>query len=295
MIKTKDKFEICRKYRVYLEIIFILGNGVMLQKQFYEICRILNISTSDYQTRKVLMELQTMEIIKKRNFLYSKNKVIVLKKFAIRFLLNKESSSDVASIPKSIDKRVITSVFKVDRAINIIKSYDIYSWDNFLDKMYELNSTLIYNKNKGIFYHEMLINKYNLNLYEQELYIRGIENYNKMLMNLKRRNINNTEAADLSCKIDTDYINVLNKRNKTKNVDNITIDTLINSNIHIQSITKFIDTKIVEIIVMDINNSQNVNTIIDNIDGINKYIKDISYKVTDGSHNPPIKVGETEY
>ena len=67
MVKTEEKFDICRKYRVYLELIFILGNGVILQKQFYEICKKLYISMSDYQTRKVLSELERLQIIKKMN------------------------------------------------------------------------------------------------------------------------------------------------------------------------------------------------------------------------------------
>ena len=48
-------------------------------------------------------------------------------------------------------------------------------------------------------------------------------------------------------------------------MNNITIDKLINANIHIESITDLIDTKVVEIVVMDVNNSQNINRIIDSI------------------------------
>lgn len=262
MVKNEEKMELCRKYRVYLEMIFILGNNVMLQKQFYDISKKLNISISDYQTRKALDELEKAQIIKKQNFLYSKNKVIVLKKFAIKFLLNKESSNKVASTPKSIDTRVITSVFKVDRLIKIIDAYEIYSWDNFLDKMYDVNSSLIYNKSKGIFYHEMLINKYNLNLYEQEAYLRGVENYDKMLSNLEygRHNTIDTSILDSN-----DYIPISNTTTKTRKIENATIDTLLNSNIHIQSIIDLTDTKIIEVVIMDVNNSQSINKIIDNI------------------------------
>lgn len=263
MVKTEEKFDICRKYRVYLELIFILGNGVILQKQFYEICKKLYISMSDYQTRKVLSELERLQIIKKKNFLYSKNKVIVLKKFAIRFILKKESSNQVASIPKSIDKRVITSVFKLDRVIKAIDTYDLYDWNNFLDKMYDLNSTLTYNKTRGLFYHEMLMSKYNLNLYEQEMYMRGLENHNNMLRNLeygRKKKFSNKEISFYN--VDINNIKFLNKRDK---MNNITIDKLINSNIHIESITDLIDTKIVEIVIMDVNNSQNINRIIDGI------------------------------
>ena len=263
MIKTEDKFKICRKYRVYLEIIFILGNGVILQKQFYEICKKLYISRSDYQTRKILSELEKLQIIKKQNFLYSKNKVIILKKFAIRFLLNKKYSNQVASIPKSIDKRIITSVFKLDRVIKVIDVYGLYDWNNFLDKMYDLNSTLIYNKTKGIFYHQMLMSKYDLNLYEQEMYIRGLENYNNMLRDLeygRKKKFNDNEISFYN--VDRDNIKFLNKRNK---INDITIDKLINSNIHIESITDLVDTKVVEVVVMDVNNTQNINQIIDGI------------------------------
>lgn len=265
MVKTEEKIKICIKYRVYLELIFIIGNGVILQKQLYEICRKLNISISDYQTRKALTELENAQIIKKQNFLYSKNKLIIIRKFGIRFLFNKASSNQVSSLPKNIDKRAIYSVFKSDRIIKIIDGYGLYSWNNFLDKMYDLNSSLIYNKQKGMFYHQMLIEKYNLNLYQQEAYLRSMENYSKMLSNLdKGRNKESIEMnryEDLYC-IDS-MLDV--RKNSNLSLEKITIDTLISSNLHIQSITDLTDTKIVEILIMDINNTQNANKMIDNI------------------------------
>lgn len=44
-----------------------------------------------------------------------------------------------------------------------------------------------------------------------------------------------------------------------------------------------------------IKNKQQIMTIVENIDCSCKYIKDVALKVTDGSHNPPIKVGETKF
>src|SRR5699024_3886444 len=219
-----------------------------------------------------LSEVEKLQIIKKQNLLYSKNKVIILKKFAIRFLLNKKYSNQVASIPKSIDKRIITSVFKLDRVIKVIDVYGLYDWNNFLDKMYDLNSTLIYNKTKGIFYHQMLMSKYDLNLYEQEMYIRGLENNNKMQKKFelgRKKKFNDNEIYLYN--VDRDNIKFLNKRNK---INDITIDKLINSNIHIESITDLVDTKVVEVVVMDVNNTQNINQI---IDGIMMYCIAIKY------------------
>lgn len=116
---------------------------------------------------------------------------------------------------------------------------------------------------KGIFYHEMLMSKYNLNLYEQEMYIRGLESHKNMLRNLesgRKKKFNNNEISYSD--LDRDNIKFLYKGNK---MNNITIDKLINANIHIESITDLIDTKVVEIVVMDVNNSQNINRIIDSI------------------------------
>lgn len=265
MVKTKDKTEICRKYRIYLEVIFIIGNCVMLQKQFYEICRKLNISVSDYQTRKSLDELEKAQIIKKQKFLYSKNNLIVLRKFGIRFLLNKDYSNQVSSLPKNIDRRAIHSVFKSDIIINIIDKLDLYNWDNFLDKMCDLNSSLLYSKYRGIYYHEMLIQKYNLNIQKQELYLRGCKNHDRMLSNLKKRkhsednDINNSDSFYINCN------NLEIKNNSNINLERLTMDTLINSNVHIQTIIDLIDIKIVEVLIMDINNTQNINKIIQNI------------------------------
>lgn len=265
MVKTKYKIEICRKYRVYLEVIFIIGNCVMLQKQFYEICRKLNISISDYQIRKALNELEKAQIIKKQKFLYSKNNLIVLRKFGIRFLLNKDYSNQVSSLPKNIDKRAIYSVFKSDRIIKMIDGYDLYSWDNFLDKMFDLNSSLLYSKSKGVFYHEMLIQKYNLNVSQQELYLRCCENHNRMLENLEKGRKGESNNINKCDKLDINYDELWMKKRNNINLENLTMDTLINSNIHIQSIIDLMNTKIVEVLIMDVNNTQNTNKMINNI------------------------------
>lgn len=265
MVKTKDKIKICRKYRVYLELIFIIGNCVMLQKQFYEICIKLNISVSDYQTRKVLNELEKAQIIKKQKFLYGKNNLIILRKFAIRFLLNKEYSHQVSSLPKNIDGRAIQSVFKSDIIIKIIDRCDLYEWNNFLDKMYDLNSSLLFNKYKGIYYHEMLIQKYNLNIQNQELYLRCCKNHERMLSNLEKRKQSKDKNIINSDSSYTNSNNLKIKKSSNINLENLTMDTLINSNVHIQSIIDLIDTKIVEVLIIDINNTQNINKIIQNI------------------------------
>src|SRR5699024_3870588 len=84
-----------------------------------------------------------------------------------------------------------------------------------------------------------------------------------MLRNLeygRKKKFNDNEISFYN--LDRDNIKFLNKRNK---INNITIDTLINANIHIESITDLIDTKVVEIVVMDVNNTQNINRIIDSI------------------------------
>ena len=277
IIKSEEKMEICRKYRVYLDVIYLIGNNVMLQKQFYEICRKLNISLSDYQTRKVLAELEHYEIIKKQPFLYSKNKLIVLRKFGIRFLLNKDSSNEVSSLPKNIDKRAILSVFKTDRLLKIIDGYNIYYWDNFLDLIYNTNNNFIYKRNEGTVYHSLLISKYELDYYKQESYMRAISNRDKMLKNLESGRCskkNEKSSKEMKDKLYGAIISQ-NSRKLDRRIENSTIDTMINSNIYIQTIINMSDTKIVEIIILDINNNQSANKIIEDIAMSCCVIKDI--------------------
>jgi hypothetical protein len=262
MIKTEDKIKVCEKYFAYLYIIMSIGNGVILQKQFYEICSKLDIYLNEYQIRKILEELEEFQIIKKQNFLGGKNKVIVLKKFAFRFLFEKDSSAEVSSLPKNIDKRVIASIFKFDRIIKIIDTYKICYWHEFLGKIEELNTSLLYHKYDGVFYHSMLIDKFGLDVSKQDMYHRGVKNREEMLKNLcKGRGGVIYDDIDLD-NLDRNINPFLVKYHK---METVTIDTLINSNIYIENIVDLLDTKIVEISIMDIHNSQNPKKIIDGI------------------------------
>lgn len=58
MISIKEKQEVSTKYKLYLQIIYIIGNKLILQKQLYELIKLLNISKTDYEIRKAIDELE---------------------------------------------------------------------------------------------------------------------------------------------------------------------------------------------------------------------------------------------
>lgn len=86
-----------------------------------------------------------------------------------------------------------------------------------------------------------------------------------MLHNLEKgRNGENNNINECD-KLDINYNNFRMNKSNNINLDNLTMDTLINSNVHIQSIIDLMETKVIDVLVMDINNTQNTNKMIENI------------------------------
>lgn len=65
MITNERKQNTCNKYHEYLMVIDILGNKMMLQRQFIDIIVILGIAKDKFQAIRGIQELERAEIIKK--------------------------------------------------------------------------------------------------------------------------------------------------------------------------------------------------------------------------------------
>ena len=107
-----EKGNICEKYKEHLKLIYLIGNKLMLQVDFIELGKLLNIIKSNYEANKIINELEEANLIGKEQFLDTKYKLLVLKKFPIMYLENKNNSSEVVAVPKHTTKRSIDSVIK---------------------------------------------------------------------------------------------------------------------------------------------------------------------------------------
>lgn len=273
MISTNEKQTISMKYKLYVQIIYTIGNKVILQKQLYELIKLLGVSKTDYETRKAIDELEKYEIIRREKYLDTNNKLIVLRKFAIRFIEGKDSSRDVSAVPKNIKERAIISIVKVNYIIKVIKTNNIGSFKELLYKLKHTDNNILYKKNNGIRYLESLEKNNKYYIKDNEIYIKSKEQNNIRNINLKRgmykRIGKGGEGKLYSNRVDDicnegNYLNNSYRRSTFgKQIELSTVDTLINANIFIGSIKDVNGCMKIVVNIFDINNTQNVNRIIE--------------------------------
>lgn len=259
MITNKAKEEACIKYKSYLDVIDKLGNKTMLEKQLISLCIKLNIARDRFIVLKVIQELEKNEVIKKINFGGSNNKIIIFKKFAIRFLGGFNSSQQVAAVPKvNSNSRYYLSYFKVQFLLEVVipnmekKSKEL-SLDSLMEHIDCLNSNILYSKNNVLEYYHNLY-KFKNDINEDELK-RSLEllnkEHNKLINNLGRKKTN--EFEDKSIK--------RNRKTKWDYLAEATIGTLLRKDIYIAQIFKKNNDMKISIYYFDVLNGQNASNI----------------------------------
>ena len=261
MITNKGKEEACIKYKSYLDVIDKLGNKIMLEKQLISLCVKLNIARDRFIVLKAIQDLEKAEVIKKINFGDSNNKIIIFKKYAIRFLGGFNSSQQVAAVPKvNSNNRYYLSYFKVQFILNTIilsmeKKNMKLSLDSLLEYIDGLNSNIFYGKNNVLEYYNNLNKKFKKHINEDE-FNRSLQLLNKEYINLK----NNLGRKKIN--ISEDKFIKRNRKTKWDYLAEATIGTLIRKDIYIAQIIKNDDVLHVNAYFFDVLNSQNSKNII---------------------------------
>ena len=261
MITNKAKEEACIKYKSYLNVIDKLGNKIMLEKQLISLCIKLNIARDRFIVLKAIQELERNEVIKKINFGGSNNKIIIFKKFAIRFLGGFNSSQSVAAVPKvNSNSRYYLSYFKVQFILNTIipsmeKKKKELNLDGLLEYIDGLNSNIFYGKNNVLEYYNNLNKKF-YKYINQDEFNRSLELLNKEYINLT----NNLGRKKINCFEDKP----IKKTRKTKwdYLAEATIGTLIRKDIYIAQIIKKEDYININVYFFDVLNGQNIRNLI---------------------------------
>ncbi|MDM0927123.1 hypothetical protein QTI85_13795 [Clostridium perfringens] len=261
MITNKAKEEACIKYKSYLDVIDKLGNKIMLEKQLISLCVKLNIARDRFIVLKAIQDLEKAGVIKKINFCDSNNKIIIFKKYSIRFLGGFNSSQQVAAVPKvNSNNRYYLSYFKVQFILNTIilsmeKKNMKLSLDSLLEYIDSLNSNILDRKNNVIEYYNNLNKKFNDDINKDE-FNRSLEILNKEYINLTnnlgRKKINYFEDKPIK------------KTRKTRwdYLAEATIGTLIRKDIYIAQIIKKEDYININAYFFDVLNGQNIRNLI---------------------------------
>lgn len=278
MVNTLEKERVCSEYKELLKIIYIIGNKVMLQSQFLDIAKLFSLINSKYEANKIIKELEEAELIKKEQFLDKKYKLLILRKYSIKFLEKKKRSNDVAAVPKSNTERAVTSVIRAYNFMEyskVLKNHPNFSLDFCILRVKSLGSTYLYKKNEGLEYLNF-ISKSNIYRTDNEIHKLSIEKRNETIKNrVKGQNKRLHKGSE--GKLYSDYNLSLEKKIEDtviykdirtrieKELDNTTVDTLLNSNIYVIKLSKKDDIIVVNAEIYDINNTQNINRIIEKI------------------------------
>ena len=258
MITNEKKEQVCIIYDEYLRIIDKLGHGIMLQKQFIDICIKLNVSKDRFEVIKAIKDLQAYQIIKKINFKNTKNKFIIFKKFAIRYLSGAKLACQVAGLrPPSTNRKFYDSIFKMKFILDVIIPYiesrkKPVNLNELVITLNRLCCNILESKNSQVDYY-----KYKLYKFEDIIYTEEYEKHIKLLEKEKMLRKDNLNGK----------IRVTKKSRKKRQdyIDNSTINTLVNKDIYIAQIIKKDKRIVVTVYFFDLQNSQNTANISFNI------------------------------
>lgn len=232
-MKTNErKQETCEKYAEYLKLIDIVGDKIILLEQLIELSVLLNIAKSKFEVIRAISEMEQNEVIKKIRYSNTKNKVILFKKYAIRYLKGVNSSSKVASLPvvttnKRYDLRILKNNFIIKEIIKEMQARGIKLNLNNLIRYIDLNRcNILLKNNESIKYYNHLINDNKLKINKNEV-LYDCNNL-KMQNDIVQANLNSIAIKNAERKLKT----------KVDILYNSNIGTLMKKNIYIKNIVQ---------------------------------------------------------
>lgn len=163
-VTNRKKEEVCQRYSIYLRLIYFFGNKVMLRKQLFEYAKVFGLANDYHDFHLQIKELVYADILRQELFVAlgrsTQLYVLVLRKYAIRFIESKQKSYEVSAVPKSnSNDRILLSLFKNAFILqNIIphfisnRSIQDLTFSNLYDYIFSIGSNILYKKNEAIYY-----------------------------------------------------------------------------------------------------------------------------------------------
>lgn len=262
MLSNKNKENLCNKHKKILELIGVVNKGFILQKQLINLMLLLDIAENSYQARKKLEELEDGQIIKKINFMDTKNKIIILRKFGIRFLEGKKGSGSVGAIRTcTTNQRYYRSILLNHNTIKILqdktclkfaKEHSLYKLLNGIHSNIAMDNLNLY-KN---YISKLDVNKSALQAHVSLLEVQNKQKEQAFIKSAKRRVGANTEPSKPKKKKST-------KEQRQDLMLNSTLETLKRKDCYLTSHNQKNNTW--NFIILDTLNNQNAKKIIENI------------------------------
>lgn len=203
-ITDKDKEEACIEFNDYLVLVYYLGKGVMFSSQLQRYLEMITeVGRSEYyRNLKVLQQKGLIDIHKFHN-----NNYIKLKKYSVKYLLQKDSTNEVKSINYSFTtlkrsafiSEMILTIFIIDNTISVNKLINFLLTKTTLISKRNSNSKIFKElkeyKDPSIFLRDEV---HNLDLLENKN-LMSIRN-KKTVASIEKRsefNINNMQSRNI--------------------------------------------------------------------------------------------------
>lgn len=284
-ISTVNKQAICEQYHEYLKIVYGLGNKVMVLKQLWNYAKELGMARNLNEFYIQMAKLEQYEITRKEPFVaYGKEtqlQMIVLRKYAIRFIEGKQSSYDVASVPvANSNERILVSTFKncyIQSKIlpRVRNESGKITFESIVDMLNRDCSTIMLNKNEGAGYLSQLASDQR---FQKELYVAGIAYDIEKMRTVDQRRLAGLRKGSASRggkgrgKLNSSFdmpldevIRDYSNRNddvirfvspKNQRIQCFSVDTMLNCNYHIAQIKSIQNRLHVTVLMFDIFNKQ---------------------------------------
>ena len=227
-----NKQALCENYKKILIIIGKVNKGFILQKQLIQYLLILELAKNESNARKIIQELEDGKIIKKINFIGTKNKIIILKKFGIAFIEKKRIEQVSTPRTCTTNQRYFRSIILNHIILNFLQ-----------DKTYA--NVLAYAKKKGIYstlkaihsnigyddlnYYKYMLNSDSFGTHLNREYIQNLidQSEEKKIQQLSALKKSHMKRAGIK---ENEYIQPASKPEKEKN---LTLEILKKKDIYI--------------------------------------------------------------
>lgn len=151
-MRTKEfKNNLFNKNKTILEIIYYLGNGLMLKEQLIKFIKFIEPLRTN--VKEDIQEMIIEGFLKEKQVLYNNKYVLYLTKYPISKIRDIDSRNATSIRPT--EEKVLNSLYKTELILNMLNPKNEYSIENILTGLKKMNNTLLINKNNAYEIYEL--------------------------------------------------------------------------------------------------------------------------------------------
>lgn len=263
-VTREQKYKVCHKHHNLLKVIeWLKTDGVILQDQLQQILTSTGLYKANTRVVEALRQLEEAEVIKKVRQEDYRSQFILFEKFAWQYVLGKTNSQEVRATKKKSLNQYAEIIYKTQLVIELyitpVTDFNLLQEQIGYDK-----TTIIYNRGQALEWFETHKQDFSGTEFVKQLQALQ-EVRNQALINLRKKEPPQTEevSVEIAEGVVIEPVDEQpSKKPSKKTLDfmNLTLDSLMKRNIHIQ---KFSENKI-EFVCYDLNNVQSIKTIATN-------------------------------